>query len=233
MKIAIRSLALCAFILFSAPAVGEEPPADFIELAGKLKTIELDLIDKKIKSDFEGVYNLQHPFFREKVSLDEFKFFDGQTVHNFLEKHFIHISGGDEKFKEYIKKSKQKTDALGNPTPRIFKISSMPGFRPKKISVEMIEISKDKKLARINFKMEGKAMFPPQIWRGFQIIDWKEEGTDYWENVDGKWVITVLKQMASISGAKSAQFFIPDQTKLWDTMDFFAVDPNKLSPSKP
>ncbi len=233
MKIAIRIFALGALILFSAPVAGEEPPTEFIELAVKLKTFQLDLLDKKLKNDFEGVYNLQHPLFRKKVTLDEFKFFDGQTVHNSLEMHPMHISGGSKKFKEFINKNKQKTDALGNPSPPAFKVSIMPGFRPKTKSVEMIEISRDKKLARVNFKMAGKAIFPPQIWRGFKLMDWTEQGTDYWEKVDGKWVITVLKHEATISGAKSAHIFIPDQTKLWDTMDFVAVDPKKLSSSAP
>ena len=62
------------------------------------------------------------------------------------------------------------------------------------------------------------------------LIDFLDRMVDYWEKVDGKWCITVLKYQTSISGARKGIYMIPKDGRMWKNETFIQVDPELVKP---
>ena len=67
---------------------------DHLQEAKKLAGLEVDYFQKKIRDDWKGLYGYQHPDFRERVSIEEFQFFDGRVLYNYRDEGAHHVSGG-------------------------------------------------------------------------------------------------------------------------------------------
>ena len=181
--------------------------------------------------DWAKIHGLQHPNFRKKVSVEEVRYFEGWATHDYREKakKNAHISGAMVPTLEYMKKHPNKFDPLGFPVARRYKWSGDPFLKIKTYFLEKISISKDGKYAKINIVVKGKQRLNPAIARGNFEFDAKYPLTDYWEKVDGFWVITLLSKPVSLSGSGILKYFLPNNNSAWRKMDFVDINPEKLS----
>ena len=54
---------------------------------------------------------------------------------------------------------------------------------------------------------------------------------NYWEKVDGRWVITLLKDTIRMSGV-SKFYYIPDNNDKWEKMEFVSIDAYQAAPDE-
>ena len=59
-----------------------------------LAKIENAYFKKRLNNDLKGAYQFQHPAFKEKISVEEFLYFEGRVVSDYREGIESHISGG-------------------------------------------------------------------------------------------------------------------------------------------
>ena len=66
----------------------------FVNEAKQLAKLEDDYFKKRLNNDLKGAYEYQHPAYKEKISLEEFLFFEGRLVSDYRSGVRNHISGG-------------------------------------------------------------------------------------------------------------------------------------------
>ncbi|MFQ5451488.1 MAG: hypothetical protein ACE5E9_12740 [Nitrospinaceae bacterium] len=219
-----------AVFLMSAMAHGAEAakrlPKAFLKEAAKLAAREADYFQKRQQSDWQALYNYQHPRFRKNVSFEEFKYFEGRVAFNYRNSGTNHLSGGLTPSLAYIKTNPEKRDALGNPQPRHFKWFKNPFIRVRDFAIKKISISKDRKYAMVAVELRGREKLNPALVRGNMEFDFKKPHVDYWEKVNGRWKIALLANPASISGGSRVMYYIPNDNSAWEKMQFIEVPPN-------
>ena len=82
----------------------------FLNEAKTLAKLEDGFFKKRLNSDLKGAYNYQHPVYKEKISIEEFLYFEGRLVSGYRNGALAHISGGMTPSLEHIKKSSTKRD---------------------------------------------------------------------------------------------------------------------------
>ena len=208
--------------------------SQLIEEARVLAEKEANFVNARIKNDWEKIYDVQHPNFRKKISMDEIRFFEGWAPYDYREQAKInaHISGFFKPTWAYIKKNPNKVDPLGFPVPRKYRWSQNPFITIKGHSLENISISKDGKYAKVKVMLEGTDRVNPAATRGLMLAyDSKHSLTDYWEKVDGSWFITLLSKPVFISGVSLLNYFTPNDKSDWGKASFVEIDPKNLTGS--
>jgi len=207
--------------------------SQLIEEARVLAEKEAIFVSARIKNDWEKIYDVQHPNFRKKISMDEIRFFEGWAPYDYREQAKInaHISGFFKPTLAYIKKNPNKVDPLGFPIPRKYRWSKNPFIEIKRHSLENISISKDGKYAKVKVMLEGRERINPALVRGLYEFDSKYVLTDYWEKVDGSWFITLLSKPVAISGVSVLNYFVPNDKSGWEKASFVEIDPKNLTGS--
>jgi hypothetical protein len=76
--------------------------------------------------------------------------------------------------------------------------------------------------------LKGRERLNPALVRGDISFDMARPHIDYWEKVDGKWVITVLVEHSSISGGMKTLYFIPNNNDAWEKKEYVHIDPASL-----
>ena len=192
---------------------------------------EAQFFNARKTTNWEKIHSLQHPDFKKKVSVDEVRYFEGWVTHDYREraKQNAHISGAAIPTLDYIKKHPNKTDPLGFPVARRYVFSGDPFLKVKTYSLEKISISKNGKYAKVEIMVKGKQRLNPAIIRGNLEFDAQYSLTDYWEKVDGKWVITLLSAPVSNSGAGVLKYYLPNNDSAWGKMDFVEIESRDLS----
>ena len=152
--------------LAQSPIFAGEVPKDFIQLSKKIYNMEEDYWKKREKSEWQAIYEYQHPKFKKKVSIEEFRYFEGRVAHNYRVEMGKHISGMMVPPIEDIKKRQSKKDILGFPIQPKYKILSNGLMKIQNHAVDRIYISKDKKYARVVLKVDVKGRLNPGIVRG-------------------------------------------------------------------
>ena len=193
-----------------------------------LAKIENAYFKKRLNNDLKGAYQFQHPAFKEKISVEEFLYFEGRVVSDYREGIETHISGGLLPSINFIKKNSTKRDALGFPRPSYYQWYANPFITVKSFSLERISISKDGKYAKAEITIQGEEQLNPAAVRADIRFDIERPHVDYWEKIDGQWAITVLAKNASISGARTAYRFIPNNNDAWQKMDYIEIDSESL-----
>ncbi len=193
-----------------------------------LAKIENVYFKKRLNNDLEGVYQYQHPVYKEKISLEEFQYFEGRVVSDYREGMEAHISGGMLPPIDFIKKNPTKRDPLGFPRPSYYQWYSNPFITVKSYSLERISISKDGKYAKAEITIQGEEQLNPAAVRANIRFDIERPHVDYWEKVDGQWAITVLVKNDSISGARTVYRFVPNNNDAWQKMDYIEIDSESL-----
>jgi len=222
-----------AFHLFFLGEKGQtDPGPDHLQEAKKLAGLEVDYFQKKIQNDWEALYAYQHPDFRERVSLEEYQFFDGRVLYNYREEAMYHVSGGLTPSLEFIRKNPGKKDALGFTHPRKFKWFSNPFITIQGYDLKRVSISEAGNHGMVEVELRGIEKLNPAVVRGDIQFDIKKPHVDYWEKVDGLWKIALLADAASISGGSKVRYFIPNSNAAWEKMKFTAYVPRPKANSR-
>lgn len=196
--------------------------------AQELEKLEKQYFEKRLKNDLKGAYQFQHPKYKKEVSVEEFLYFEGRVVADYRNGVMGHISGGMLPSIDYIKKNFTKKDALGFPRQNYYKWYYNPFIKVKNYELEKISISKDGKYAMVKIMLKGRERINPALVREDISFDMTRPHVDYWEKLDGKWVITVLADNSSISGAMSTMYFVPNNNDAWEKKDYIHFDPESL-----
>ena len=158
-------------------------------------------------------------------------YFEGWVSHDYREraKQKAHISGAAIPTLDYIKKHPNKFDPLGFPVARRYMWSGDPYLKIKTYSLEKISMSKNGKYAKVKIMVKGKQRLHPVMVRGNFEFDAQYSLTDYWEKVDGTWVITLLSAPVSNSGAGILKYYLPNNHSAWEKMDFVEFYPYEIN----
>ena len=194
--------------------------------AKELERIEKEYFNKRLQNDLKGTYQFQHPDFKKAISIEEFMYFEGSVVSGYRNKSMGHISGGPPPL-NWIKKNFTKKDVLGFPRKHHYKWFFNPFRKVKDYNLEKISISQDGKFAMVNIILTGRERINPALVREDVSFDFKRPYVDYWEKVDGKWVITVLANSSYVSGGKTV-YFIPNNNEAWEKKDYIHIDTESL-----
>ena len=191
---------------------------------------EKQLFSARQKRDWKKIHAFQHPVFRKKVSVNEIKYFEGWVTEDYREKskQNAHISGSYVPPVDYIIKNPNKKDPLGFPVPRRYKWSENPFFKVKTLDIKKYLISTDGKYAKVEMMVKGRERLNPALVRGDFEFDAQYPLTDYWEKVDGNWVITLLSKPVNTSGAGFLKRYFPNNKSGWEKMDFVEINPVDL-----
>ena len=76
--------------------------------------------------------------------------------------------------------------------------------------------------------LSGRERINPALVRGDISFDFSRQHVDYWEKVEGKWVITILADSSSISGGAKTFYFIPYNNGAWEKKDYIQFDSESL-----
>lgn len=200
----------------------------FLNEAKTLAKLEDRYFKTRLNNDLKGVYRYQHPAYRKQISLEEFLYFEGRLTSSYRTGNQAHISGGMIPPLSYIKKNPTKKDVLGFPRPSNYKWFTNPFISVQRYSLERISISEDGQYAMVEVMLSGKERLNPVLVRGDISFDMNRPHTDFWEKVDGQWVITVLMDNSSISGGAKTPYFIPNNNDAWKKKAYVHVDPASL-----
>ena len=192
---------------------------------------EKQLFNARKNVDWEKMHSFQHPDFRKKISVPEIRYFEGWAASDYREKakQNAHISGAYVPSVDYMKKNIYKSDPLGFPVKRRYEWSRNSFIKIKTFSLEKISISTDGKYAKLKVMLKGRERLNPAITRG-GIYEFPAQysKTDYWEKVNGNWVITLLSKPANLSGTGELKFFVPNDKSGWGKAEFVEINPLDL-----
>jgi len=195
---------------------------------------EKQLVNARINVDWEKMHSLQHPDFRKKISTAEIAYFEGWAASDYREKakQNAHISGAYVPSVDYMKKNVYKKDPLGFPVKRRYQWSGDPYLKIKSFSLEKISISTDGKYAKVKVMLKGRQRLNPAVIRGGNYeFAAQYPTTDYWEKVNGNWVITLLSKPANLSGTGTLKYFVPNNKSGWGKAEFVEINPADLKVS--
>ena len=219
--------ALFLLVVVSEKSWGEVSD-EVLKEAKTLAKLEDGYFKKRLNNDLKGAYQYQHPAYKEKISLEEFLYFEGRLISNYRKGMQAHISGVMVPTLEHIKKNTGKRDVLGFPRASRYKWFENPFIKVKGYSLERISISEDGKYAMTEIMLTGRERLNPALVRGDIAFDMKRTHIDYWEKVNGQWAITVLIDNSSISGSKKTLYFIPNNNDAWQKMEYVHIDSASL-----
>ena len=74
---------------------------------------------------------------------------------------------------------------------------------------------------------DSEPIIPALVRENFEF-DFTRSHVDYWEKVNGKWVITVLADSASISGGTKIPYYIPNNNDAWEKQEYVHFDSDSL-----
>lgn len=195
---------------------------------------EKQLFNARKNVDWGKMHSFQHPDFRKKISVDEMRYFEGWAALDYREKakQNAHISGAYVPSVDYMKKNIYKKDPLGFPVKRRYEWSRDPFLKIKSFSLEKISISTDGKYAKVKVMLKGRQRLNPALTRGGDYeFAAQYPTTDYWEKVNGNWVITLLSKPANLSGTGILMFFVPNNKSGWGKAEFVEINPADLKVS--
>ena len=92
-RLGLLTLTLCLFGPSLEMAYGDMGENETQEVKN-LYEIQNNYVKHKLENNWGKIYSYQHPEFRKKVSIAEFKFFNGQVADNYRESPRAHVSGG-------------------------------------------------------------------------------------------------------------------------------------------
>ena len=132
----ISPLILLVFWMFPLSTFASDPNS-LREEAQKLYQTAQDYLNKSFTSNWDGIYGLQHPKFRNSVSIEEFIYFNGIIEFDYRNNGRSHVSGGyGYPTTEFIKKNPARKDILGFPVPKKYQMTTNPMVKVKKFSIK-------------------------------------------------------------------------------------------------
>lgn len=202
---------------------GTRIPAELLREAKTLAALEADYFKKRLANDWRGIYEYQHPGYRRHVSLEKFKNFEGRAVYVTGETSQQHMSGAQTP-------APALKGFMGLPISRRYKMFTNPHIQVKDYRLETVSISEDGEYAMTRITTFGREQLNPALVKTFMGFDFKRPYIDFWEKVEGRWVITLLSHPVSVSG-KVTQYLVPNNNSAWDTTRFVDIDRRALGDS--
>ena len=216
--------------LFGSPlgAAYGEIGQDKIQQVKKLIETQRNYTKYKFESNWEKIYHYQHPVYKKNISIEEFKYFDGQVTKNYRTSNRARISGGYAvPSLEMIKENQDKKDILGFPAVRQYYMTSNKFVKINEINLDKILMSDHRNYAKTIMTYKGIETFDPSLVRGTLRMPITLTMQDYWENVNGNWYITILENRTNLSG-NVFYHFTPNDKSSWENATFVEFNSSNL-----
>jgi hypothetical protein len=215
-------------LTFNFSIVFAEVSPDIYKKSEQLLTLENDYILQRAQQNWINIYNYQHPRYKQKISLEEFKYFNGRLDFNFRKNRPAHISGARIPTAEEIKKRGSRKDIMGIPVKPQYRWLIIPLFTYKGHEIERIHISSDGQRAKIQWHLEGREQLDPRWARGHFDYPVRRIYFDFWEMTEEGWRIAVAALAHNVSGRKTIHHMIPDNQAEWDKTEFIELTPAEI-----
>ena len=227
LKLVFVGTALAVFLGFYNSGGIANPKKNITSHARELFQTNEAYYKERKSSNWEAIYNRQHPKFRKQVTLIEFINLEGRVPFK-KPKPVVHVSGvplqnEDIKTKKYISR-----DPLGFPRKIPYRIFPNPWITIKGRKVKKVSISPDGKYGKVETEYNIKEKLDPIMFRVNMDIDRKESVIDYWEKVEDRWVVPLMVQNVSPSGGKVVNYFSPNNLKDLEKIKFVELDLSQI-----
>lgn len=221
-------ISLFLFLISITITMGSQSADTLLKEAKLLFKADTQYLDARFNNKWEIIYSFQHPNYQKKISIEEFKYFNGHIAANYREdKYFQKISGYPTyPSVEGIKRNpfrKGPFDILIPPTYRLIPhaLKQVKGHK-----LENVYINDSVTLGKVAIKLNIVESFPPFFRMPDAKMKYDIVYIDYWEKVDGKWVLALMKPFPEtkphISGSKEKRYEhpIPIDKFRWDNVQF-------------
>ncbi len=184
-------------------------------------------VDARFKNQWKIIYSFQHPEYQKAISSEEFQYFSGHVPTNYREdRSFKRNVSGYPLYPsvEDIKRNPIKKDPfLGVPLPPEYGFIPSPYFTYTGHKFKKLYLDDSGTLGKVAIKLDVIEIPPVlrfKIRRDILYID-------YWEKINGKWVLAIMKRFstAHVSGAVTKEHPVPKDKFRWDKADFTEFNP--------
>ncbi len=196
--------------------------------ARDLFKIEKQYFEERTQSRWDEIYKRQHPELKKRVTQELFINRDGMAGYDTVDLLQSRKAGGLSILPPPSDVVTTPRDALGFPTSRKYRIIANPWVKIKKHRYDRVLISPDGRYARVDVKLDVDERLPPHLFRVDLVVPHTREHFDYWEKVDGNWVVALMVHRLSLSGGKIPVTFLPKKMDELDKIEWIEFDPKKL-----
>ncbi|MEE9165668.1 MAG: hypothetical protein V3U15_05340, partial [Nitrospinota bacterium] len=161
------------------------------------------------------------------------QYFNGHVATNYRKnRYFMRNTSGYSLYPsvEDIKRNPIKKDPfLGVPLPPIYRFIPSPLFNFTGHKFEKVYLDDSGTLGKVAISLNVIQTPPPAVMSDFKIHR-DILYIDYWEKINGKWVLSVMKQFPGlhVSGAVTREHPVPRDMSRWDTAHFTEFKPEDL-----
>lgn len=189
---------------------------------------ESQYLDARLNDKWEMIYSFQHPDFQKSVSLEEFKYFRGKVFINYRKDQYFHRISGAPSYPsvEEIKKTPRETGFMGITFPTVYHFFQNPLARAESYKLKKVLIANNDTLGKAIVRISIAERLPILFRMADTKIKRETIYIDYWEKVNGKWFITLMKTFSEsrphISGGQTKQkeHLIPRDISPWEKAQF-------------
>ncbi len=196
--------------------------------ARELFQIEKQYMQDRLHSRWDEIYKRQHPDLKKRITRELFINRDGMAGYDTPDLLKSRKAGGLSILPPPSDVVTTPRDPLGFPTSRKYRIIANPWVQIKKHRYDRVWLSPDGRYARVDVKLDVTERLPPHLFRMDIVLPHTREHFDYWEKVDGKWVVALMVHRLSFSGAVIPVMFSPKKMDELDKIKWVEFDPAKL-----
>ncbi len=235
----IVSMFLVSLLLFSlrAPVVMSSESRDtLLKEAQILYEADSRYVDARLQNQWKIIYSFQHPEYQKAISFEEFQYFGGHVAINYrADKNFMYNVSGIPRHPSVkdIKRNPIKKDPfLGVPIPPTYRFISNPLINITGHKFETVHVDDSGTLGKVAIRLNILEKLPPVARAGNIKIIRDILYVDYWEKINGKWTLAVMKQFSGfhISGAAYgvSEHPVPANASRWSAAHFTEFNPEDL-----
>lgn len=222
-------ISLLLFLTSITITMGSQSADTLLKEAKLLLKADTQYLDARFNNKWEIIYSFQHPDYQKKISIEEFKYFSGRIAANYREdKYFQRISGAPAyPSVEKIKRNPFRNDFfLGIPIPPTYLLIPHALKQVKDHKLENVYINDSATLGKATIRLNIVENFPPSFRMFDRNMKYDIVYIDYWEKVDGKWVLALMRPFPEtkphISGSKEKRYEhpLPMDKFRWDNVQF-------------
>ncbi len=199
-----------------------------IDDARELLKIERQYFEDRTASRWDEIYQVQHPRLKKRITRELFINRAGLVGFDTVDLLKSRRSGGLSIMPPPNDVVTTPRDALGFPTTRSYRIIANPWVNIDEHHFNRVWISPEGRYARVDVKLDVTERLPSHLFRVDMVLPHTRDHFDYWEKVDGEWVVALMVHRVSISGSKIPVIFIPQQIEALDKIKWIGFDPEKL-----
>lgn len=223
---------LISLLLFSTSftiSMSSQNADALLEEAKLLLNADAQYLDARLKNKWKIIYSFQHPDYQKKISIEEFKYFNGHIAINYREDKFFQRISGAPAYPsvEKIKKNPFRNAPFFDiPIPPTYRLMKRPTEHVRGHKLENVYIDDSVTFGKVTIRLNIVEAFPP----AFRMIDSEMKYdivyVDYWKKVNDKWVLALMRPFPEtkphISGSKEKRYEhpIPMDKSRWDKVQF-------------